>query len=47
MYRVQMLHGLEIAGGDVMYVVYYLLGIVAVAIIFWLFVTYAKGIDKL
>ncbi len=47
MYRVQMLHELEAAGGNVMYVVYYLLGILAVAIIFWLFVTYTKGIDKL
>jgi hypothetical protein len=30
-----------------MYAVYYLLGIAVVAIMFWLFVAYAKGIDKL
>ncbi len=47
MYRVHILRKVEVAGGDVMYVVYYLLAIVVVAIIFWLFVAYAKGIDKL
>ncbi len=30
-----------------MYLVYYILAIVAIAAIFWLIATYTKGIDKL